>query len=485
MIPQHASYSEPVPQSGVGPAPAPAPAAYHMAQPSMAPPSLQNLASLPSQPLPSMPSQMPGPQQPAMNLAAPGQMAPPQATSPHADNGAGDQAANSNQSGIPMDQLKQMLQHQLEYYFSRENLAHDSYLMSQMDADQFVPIAIIANFNQIKKLTSDIKLVTMVLRESPNVQVDTDGMKVRPNHTRCTVILREIPDHTPPEEVRNLFAGPSCPKIVSCENALNNSWYITFNSDEDAQKAYRYLREEVREFKGQQIMARIKAKPMNRTNQFPGQKGQNNAPSNGFRQPTTAVTSPGQAAQLTPVSPPGGPSSLLSQHSSPGSGSGPAYPSSVSLVSPQHHRGVSTSSSMVPAGHHSGGTVMVSTATTVTPASTPNTNTTIIGAGAGPSTGTPGGAGGGGGGQHYISQGGGQTQTYHIFLPTSQGHQVSQYFPGGLLQTAMPGYHVAGPGGPYFTNFINPMLPAANSEFFQANVKSSSRGGGGGHNNYK
>merc|ERR1739836_288248 len=95
------------------------------------------------------------------------QQPPPQATSPHADNGAGDQAANSSQAGIPMDQLKQMLQHQLEYYFSRENLAHDSYLMSQMDADQFVPIAIIANFNQIKKLTSDIKLVTQVLRESP------------------------------------------------------------------------------------------------------------------------------------------------------------------------------------------------------------------------------------------------------------------------------------------------------------------------------
>merc|ERR1719400_1394248 len=228
---------------------------------------------------------------------------------------------------------------------------------------------------------------------------------------------------------------------------------------------------------------------MNRTAQFPGQKGQNQAASNGFRQPTTAVTSPGQAAQLTPVSPPGGPSSTMSQHSSPGqgaspgSGSGPAAshygPSSVSLVSPQHHGAspaqstfTTSSSNMVPAGHHSGGTVMVSTATTVTPAPTPNT--TIIGAGAGPSTGT------GQPGQHYISQGGGQTQTYHIFLPTSQGHQVSQYFPGGLLQTAMPGYHVAGPGAPYFTNFINPMLPAANSEFFQANVKSSNRGGRGG-----
>ena len=69
---------------------------------------------------------------------------------------------------------------------------------------------------------------------------------------------------------------------------------------------------------------------------------------------------------------------------------------------------------------------MVSTATTVTPASTPNTNTTIIGAGAGPSTGTPGGAGGGGGGQHYISQGGGQTQTYHIFPPrATRSHNTS------------------------------------------------------------
>ena len=33
-----------------------------------------------------------------------------------------------------------------------------------MDADQFVPISIIAGFNQIKKLTRDITLVTEVLR---------------------------------------------------------------------------------------------------------------------------------------------------------------------------------------------------------------------------------------------------------------------------------------------------------------------------------
>ncbi|XP_076299637.1 la-related protein 4B isoform X2 [Lasioglossum baleicum] len=172
--------------------------------------------------------------------------------------------ADLSSPGIPLEQLKQMLSSQLEYYFSRENLANDTYLLSQMDNDQYVPIWTVANFNQVKKLTKDIKLITEVLRESPNVQVDEEGQKVRPNHKRCIVILREIPDSTPLEDVKNLFSGEGCPRFISCEFAHNSSWYVTFESDEDAQKAYRFLREEVREFQGKPIMARIKAKPMNR-----------------------------------------------------------------------------------------------------------------------------------------------------------------------------------------------------------------------------
>ena len=150
---------------------------------------------------------------------------------------------------LPIDKLKKMLQYQLEYYFSRQNLAHDAYLISQMDADQYVPIWTIANFNQIKKLTSDIALVTQVLRgestfyqtiilvivitrsrlhcgssftnipvtESPNVQVDAEGLKVRPNHTRCTVILREISENTQGHEIEVIktffYANPLFPRF--------------------------------------------------------------------------------------------------------------------------------------------------------------------------------------------------------------------------------------------------------------------------------
>lgn len=49
-------------------------------------------------------------------------------------------------------------------------------------------------------------------------------------------------------ELQNLFNGENCPKFISCEFAFNNSWYVTFESDEDAQGAYRFLREEIKEF---------------------------------------------------------------------------------------------------------------------------------------------------------------------------------------------------------------------------------------------
>lgn len=48
--------------------------------------------------------------------------------------------------------------------------------------------------------------------------------------------------------VKNIFNNENCPRVISCEFAGNNSWYITFESDEDAQKAFKYLREDVKEF---------------------------------------------------------------------------------------------------------------------------------------------------------------------------------------------------------------------------------------------
>ncbi|XP_059188987.1 la ribonucleoprotein 4Aa isoform X2 [Centropristis striata] len=162
-------------------------------------------------------------------------------------------------SQVSSENLRESLKKELEFYFSRENLSKDLYLMSQMDSDQFVPIWTIASMEGIKVLTTDMDLILDVLRSSPMVQVDEKGEKVRPNHKRCIIILREVPETTPVEEVESLFKNDNCPKVISVEFAHNNNWYITFQSDTDAQQAYKYLREEVKTFQGKPIMARIKA----------------------------------------------------------------------------------------------------------------------------------------------------------------------------------------------------------------------------------
>ncbi|XP_060914390.1 la ribonucleoprotein 4Aa isoform X1 [Labrus mixtus] len=186
-------------------------------------------------------------------------MDPPELGFSPAEATTGTSDSKADEQPVSSENLRESLKKELEFYFSRENLSKDLYLMSQMDSDQFVPIWTIASMEGIKALTTDMDLILDVLKSSPMVQVDEKGEKVRPNHKRCIIILREVPETTPVEEVEALFKNDNCPKVMSVEFAHNNNWYITFQSDTDAQQAYKYLREEVKTFQGKPIMARIKA----------------------------------------------------------------------------------------------------------------------------------------------------------------------------------------------------------------------------------
>jgi la-related protein 1 len=64
-----------------------------------------------------------------------------------------------------------------EYYFSVENLCKDIFLRKHMDSKGFVFLSVIAEFNRIKQLTTDLELIKLVCYQSPSIDffVGHDG----------------------------------------------------------------------------------------------------------------------------------------------------------------------------------------------------------------------------------------------------------------------------------------------------------------------
>ena len=77
-----------------------------------------------------------------------------------------DTAAKSDAAGVKTDgesaapklegqALLDALANQLEFYFSKDNLAQDAYLVSQMNAEKYVNVDVIAGFKRVQGLTED------------------------------------------------------------------------------------------------------------------------------------------------------------------------------------------------------------------------------------------------------------------------------------------------------------------------------------------
>jgi la-related protein 1 len=58
-----------------------------------------------------------------------------------------------------------LVQMQMDYYFSVDNLCKDLYLRKHMDSQGFVPLQFIADFRRIKSLTDSLELLRMVCRQ--------------------------------------------------------------------------------------------------------------------------------------------------------------------------------------------------------------------------------------------------------------------------------------------------------------------------------
>ncbi|BAT82871.1 hypothetical protein LR48_Vigan07g276600 [Vigna angularis] len=73
--------------------------------------------------------------------------------------------------------LSNMIQRQIEYYFSDANLVRDEFLRSKMDEQGWVPVTLIADFPRVKSLTTNVQLILDSMRTSTIVEVLGDKLR--------------------------------------------------------------------------------------------------------------------------------------------------------------------------------------------------------------------------------------------------------------------------------------------------------------------
>jgi len=126
------------------------------------------------------------------------------------------------------------IKRQVEYYFSRQNLLQDTFLLSKMDKDHFVDISVIAEFKMMKQLTSDIDTILASVKDSEKVIIDEGKKRIKPvpNNERTTLILRNIPTSASEESVKNLLQTVDIPPILSIRADVGDNWFLSFETQD-------------------------------------------------------------------------------------------------------------------------------------------------------------------------------------------------------------------------------------------------------------
>jgi len=113
----------------------------------------------------------------------------------------------------------------------------------QYSQEVFIDIKDILNVSLIGAITNDVGLITRVLKENNKYSLDEEHniLKVQLSD-RTMIMLRDIPDNTPQEEIKELFAEYA-EHIVNMQPEIGNNYYVNFDSSEVAQNAFNYVRE--------------------------------------------------------------------------------------------------------------------------------------------------------------------------------------------------------------------------------------------------
>lgn len=122
---------------------------------------------------------------------------------------------------------------QIEYYFSDSNFRHDKFLRGKAaeDSDGYVPLTVIATFNRIKTITTDVEVIAKALESSTELELSSDRTAVRRT--------RALPEDDDSEQ-RSVYVVSSaiCGGPDRVRNAYDVVWHITSRRSDDSRLCF-------------------------------------------------------------------------------------------------------------------------------------------------------------------------------------------------------------------------------------------------------
>lgn len=153
--------------------------------------------------------------------------------------------------------------------FTKVNIEGDEYMVANMQPNSAFSLEVICSNPKVRDITVDEVVIEAALAAAPNVEYANRTARPKLRVEQHSIILRDISPEVPVADIMKIFEdavptdeGAACPKATAARSDLNNTWFVSFASEEDTRKALACVRSS--RFNGAPVKARLKTESLNK-----------------------------------------------------------------------------------------------------------------------------------------------------------------------------------------------------------------------------
>lgn len=121
--------------------------------------------------------------------------------------------------------------------FTRDSAESNPYFRDIINSSNELLMDDILTAPEILEITADLDLIKDAIYSCKSFIVMNDVIKSNVKPEQNTLILRDIPSTSSNEAIMEVFTQANCPIPISLRSDMNDTWYATFASEEDAKAA--------------------------------------------------------------------------------------------------------------------------------------------------------------------------------------------------------------------------------------------------------